>query len=140
MLVYVDGTANAADIDERDTTYMIEMAQRGYIAVVVDYDDTVLSYTEGCDNFHQKSKKIFDVSVTGSVLHQLCYEDNVFGHLDHIPVDCELGVAVNGWSQGSHVASLAGNYAPELVTAGLFWGNGGSVIFFCPLYTFSFSL
>lgn len=35
--VYVDGTENAADIDERDSTYMIEMAQRGYIAVTVDY-------------------------------------------------------------------------------------------------------
>mmetsp|Transcript_13934 Transcript_13934/g.23703 ORF Transcript_13934/g.23703 Transcript_13934/m.23703 type:complete len:487 (+) Transcript_13934:102-1562(+) len=123
LYIYVDGTENAADIDERDSTYMIEMAQRGYIAVTVDYDDAAIKYTDGCDSFHDKSKKIFDASVTGSVLHQLCYE-NSFGHRDHIPVDCQLGVVVSGWSQGSHVASLAGNYAPSLITAGLFWGNG----------------
>jgi len=123
LYVYVDGSGNAEDIDERDSTYMLEMAQRGFVTVVVDYDDEIMSYRGGCDSFHQKSKKIFDASVTGSVLHQLCYE-NSFGHRDHIPVDCELGVAVNGWSQGAHVASLAGNYAPSLVTAGLFWGNG----------------
>eukprot|EP00985_Skeletonema_marinoi_P031420 scaffold37687_cov185-Skeletonema_marinoi.AAC.1 len=93
------------------------MAQRGYIAVTVDYDDAAIKYTDGCDSFHEKSKKIFDASVTGSVLHQLCYE-NSFGHRDHIPVDCQLGVVVSGWSQGSHVASLAGNYAPSLITAG----------------------
>eukprot|EP00986_Skeletonema_menzelii_P015218 scaffold11304_cov135-Skeletonema_menzelii.AAC.4 len=115
--VYVDGTENAADIDERDSTYMVEMAKRGYIAVTVDYDDLAIKYTDGCNSFHQKSQKIFDASVTGSVLHQLCYE-NDFGHRDYIPVDCQLGVVVNGWSQGAHVASLAGNYAPSLVTAG----------------------
>ncbi len=86
-------------------------------------DDLAIKYTDGCNSFHKKSKKIFDASVTGSVLHQLCY-DNDFGHRDYIPVDCQLGVAVNGWSQGAHVASLAGNYAPSLISAGLFWGNG----------------
>lgn len=35
--VYVDGTENAGDIDERDSTYMVEMAKRGYVAVTVDY-------------------------------------------------------------------------------------------------------
>ena len=35
--VYVDGTENAADIDERDSIFMVEMAQRGYVAVTVDY-------------------------------------------------------------------------------------------------------
>lgn len=41
--VYVDGTENAADIDERDSTYMIEMAKRGYIAVTVDYGKRYLN-------------------------------------------------------------------------------------------------
>ena len=96
-------------------------------------DDMGLSYLDGCDGFHEKSKKIFDGSIKGSVIHQLCYDDNDFGHRDVIPVDCELGVVVNGYSQGSHVASLAGNYAPTLVTAGLFWGNGELYIFLFPL-------
>jgi hypothetical protein len=37
--VYVDGTTHAADIDERDSTFMVEMAQRGYVAVTVDYGE-----------------------------------------------------------------------------------------------------
>lgn len=35
--MYVDGTEQGADIDERDTKYMSEMASRGYVAVTVDY-------------------------------------------------------------------------------------------------------
>ena len=99
-------------------------------------DDAAVKYTDGCDSFHEKSKKIFDASVTGSVLHQLCYE-NSFGHRDHIPVDCQLGVVVSGWSQGSHVASLAGNYAPSLITAGLFWANGKFRCLFLSLHCVS---
>ena len=43
MTVYVDGTENAADIDERDSTYMIQMAKREYIAVTVDYGKSYLN-------------------------------------------------------------------------------------------------
>lgn len=41
--VYVDGTENAGDIDERDSTYMVEMAKRGYVAVTVDYGKSYLN-------------------------------------------------------------------------------------------------
>ncbi len=95
----------------------------------INTDDLAFGYTDGCDGFHEKSKKIFDASVKGSVLHQLCDDENPFGHLNHVPVDCNKGVVVNGWSQGSHVASLAGNYAPSLITAGLFWANGKFLLF-----------
>ena len=37
--MYVDGTEQGADIDERDTLYMAEMAARGYVAVTVDYGE-----------------------------------------------------------------------------------------------------
>ena len=124
LYVYVDGTEHGNDIDDRDTTFMKEMAARGYVAVAVDYDDRTLGYTEGCSGFSQKSKKIFDDSVKGSVLYQLCKDsDDEFGHRNVVPVDCNQGVAVNGWSQGSHVAALANNFS-TFITAGLFWGNG----------------
>jgi len=95
-----------------------------YLHPTDNADDFTLDYTEGCTGFHPKSEKIFDPALTGSVIHQLCDDNDVFGHLNHVPVDCTKGLVVNGWSQGSHVASLAGNYASSLVTAGLFWGNG----------------
>lgn len=43
--VYVDGTEHGADIDERDTVYMAEMAERGYVAVTVDYGEKGGLYT-----------------------------------------------------------------------------------------------
>jgi hypothetical protein len=92
-------------------------------------DDSILDYNQGCDGFHRKSKEIFDNALSGSVTHQLCSDENVFGHINHVPVDCTKGLVVNGWSQGAHVASLAGNYATSLVTAGLFWGNGTFLLF-----------
>jgi hypothetical protein len=79
---------------------------------IIYTDDYTLSYTNGCDGaggFKDKSQKIFDPQLTGSVINQLCYDDG-FEHRNHVPVDCTKGVAVNGWSQGAHVASLAGNY------------------------------
>jgi hypothetical protein len=90
---------------------------------IIYTDDYTLGYTNGCDGaggFKDKSQKIFDPQLTGSVINQLCYDDG-FEHRNHVPVDCTKGVAVNGWSQGAHVASLAGNYAGSLITAGLFW-------------------
>lgn len=124
LYVYVDGTRNGADIDDRDSVFMKEMAARGFVAVAADYDDAVLGYRDGCEGFERKSKQIFDDSSFGSVLHQLCQDDNnSFGHQNVVPVDCNQGVAVNGWSQGSHVSALSGNFSP-LITAGLFWGNG----------------
>lgn len=43
--MYVDGTEHGADIDERDTVYMAEMAERGYVAVTVDYGEKGGLYT-----------------------------------------------------------------------------------------------
>ena len=96
--------------------------------------DETMGYTNGCDGaggFRDKSQKIFDPQLTGSVINQLCYNVG-FGHRNHVPVDCTKGVVVGGWSQGAHISSLAGNYAGALITAGLFWGNGTCVdyIFF----------
>ncbi|KAK1733276.1 hypothetical protein QTG54_015993 [Skeletonema marinoi] len=123
LYVYVDGTISG-DFDDRDTVFMKEMAARGYVAVTADYDDASMGYIDGCQGFERKSQKIFDDSTVGSVLHQLCQDDNnAFGHRNDVPVDCNKGVAVNGYSQGSHVTALAGNFSP-LVTAGLYWGNG----------------
>lgn len=127
LYIYVDGTWNAQDIDERDTTYMKEMAKRGYVAVTVDYDDGAVSYWnnyDSCSGFTEKSRKIFDESLVGSVIYQLCQDTyNRFGHGRVVPVDCSYGVAVNGYSQGGHITALAKHYT-NYITAGLFFAQG----------------
>lgn len=127
LYIYVDGTWNAQNIDDRDTTYMKEMAKRGYVAVTVDYDDGALTYWnqyDSCSSFTEKSRKIFDESLVGSVIYQLCQDTyNRFGHGRVVPVDCNQGVAVNGYSQGGHITALAKHYT-NFITAGLFWAQG----------------
>jgi len=124
LYVYVDGTTLSEDVDDRDAFFMKEMAARGYVAVAADYDDSVMGYLDGCRGLENKSKNIFDDSIFGSVLHQLCQDDNnAFGHRNFVPVDCNKGVTVNGFSQGAQVTALAGNFSP-FITAGLFWGCG----------------
>jgi hypothetical protein len=128
LYVFLDGTMQSNSY-VRDTIFMKEMAARGYVSVVVDYDDSMLGALDACPGLQNKSKKIFDDSMAGSVLHQLCQDDNnAFGHRNDVPVDCNKGVAVNGYSQGAQVSALAGNFSP-FITAGLFWssGNRGSV-------------
>lgn len=108
------------DIDDRDSVFMEQMAARGYVAVTVDYADSTLGYTSGCTGFNDKSSKIFNESNTGTVLHQLCRDtNNLFNHGPNVPVDCDMGVAVNGWSQGAHIAALGASNSPGgLVTGG----------------------
>ena len=46
------------------------MADNGYVAVSVDYDDDVFDYTNGCDGsngFRAKSRAIFDPNSAESV-------------------------------------------------------------------------
>jgi len=126
LFIYVDGTTNAQDIDNRDTVFMEEMAKQGYVTVTVDYDDAVGGYTDGCPGFESKSISIFG-DTEGTVLDQLCNSESPL-HDSTVPVDCTLGVATSGWSQGAHIAALAGNYASTAypITGSLLFGNGNS--------------
>ena len=123
LFVYVDGTTNAQSITDRDTYYLQLMADNGYVAVSADYNDvcgllTGCSYLNGCDGadgFRAKSAAIFE-DRTGSVINQLCNSDTA-------PVDCSMGIASSGWSQGAHIAALARDYNPQ-VTGALLFANG----------------
>jgi len=67
--------------------------------------------------FSDKSQEIFDGDVSDSVISQLC--DNHSTKL----ANCDLGIATHGWSQGAHIAALAGNHEPR-VSATLLFRNG----------------
>jgi len=100
------------------------MAANGYITVSVDYDDIGASYVNGCNRpgreprgFVAKSRAIFDINLPNSVANQVCNSD------DTVPVDCTMGIATAGYSQGGHISVLARNYNP-LVTGNLVLAHG----------------
>lgn len=116
LFIYTDGTGNTNNMTERDPVLVTEMALRGYFAVAVDFYDNLL-FIYGWVN--QKAAFIYDDTPgSRSVIGQLCYSPD-------LPIDCGLGVAAAGWSQGANIASLARNYC-KWVTAALLFGNGYS--------------
>jgi len=99
--------------------FMQLMAANGYITVSVDYDDIGRSYMNGCNEplgFEAKSRAIFDPTLPNSVANQVCNDDT-------IPVDCAMGIATAGFSQGAHISIMARNYNPQ-VTGNLVFANG----------------
>ena len=102
-----------------DVYFMQLMAANGYITVSVDYDDIPRSYTSGCNEplgFKAKSRAIFDPTLPNSVANQVCNDDTT-------PVDCAMGIATAGYSQGAHISIMARNYNPQ-VTGNLVFGHG----------------
>lgn len=114
LYVWLDGTSQNEVLEIPDKYFLREMVDRGFVSCVAKYDDSPVSYLEGCPSFQKKAKDIFDPNQEGSLLSQLCR----FG--SH--ADCELGLAVHGWGQGAHLAVLAADYVE--VTASLQFGNG----------------
>jgi len=124
--MWIDGTEFVPSSYQTmpDQFYMMEMLQRGFIAVTVEYDDSVIDYASACEGnriwdfkgFTHKAREIFDGSVADSVISQLCDGPNAIAN-------CRLGIASHGFSQGAHIAALGSNYEPR-VSASLLFGNG----------------
>ena len=79
-------------------------------------------YTSGCEGgyFYQgildKARAIFDGNDENSVVSQMCDGPDALAN-------CDLGVAVHGYSQGAQLGSLAGNF-DKRISAALLFGNG----------------
>jgi hypothetical protein len=114
LYVWIDGTSHNDIMEIPDKYFLREMVGRGFVSCVALYDDSPLSYAmEGCDGFRQKAYDIFGTtSSKNSLIDQVC----------GIHADCTRGVAVHGWSQGAHIATLASEFVT--VTAALLFGNG----------------
>ncbi len=88
------------------------MARRGFVALWVEYDNGGVAWAS--DHVNQLAC-MFGNGPTDSVLDVAC----------RLPqVDCELGIAAWGHSQGAYVAHLAANYEPRVRAAWL-TGYGG---------------
>jgi hypothetical protein len=91
------------------------MARRGFVALVVDYDNSGAAWLS--DHVAQR-RCLFDVSEQESLLATACALPNV---------DCALGIATWGHSQGAFLAHIAGNDAPS-VRAAWTTGYGGDAV------------
>jgi hypothetical protein len=117
LYVWLDGTSQNDVLEIPDRYFLREMVGRGFVSCVAGYDDSPVSYLEGCSSYHTKARDIFDPNQPGSLLSQLCPRNGTASH-----ADCATGLAVHGWGQGAHLAVLAADYAA--VTASLQFGNG----------------
>lgn len=90
------------------------MARRGFVALMVDYDNTVLALAGDHGN---QTRCLFAPHEPRSLLRAACALDTV---------DCDLGIATWGHSQGGAVAHLAPNHDPR-VRAVWTTGYGGDM-------------
>jgi hypothetical protein len=73
------------------------MARRGFVALAVEYDNSAVAWLS--DHMNQL-RCLFGVGEDGSVLARACALPNV---------DCDLGIAAWGHSQGGYIAHAAAN-------------------------------
>lgn len=90
------------------------MARRGFVALMVDYDNTVLALLSDHRN---QTRCLFALHEPRSLLQVACALETV---------DCDLGIATWGHSQGGAVAHLAPNHDPR-VRAVWTTGYGGDM-------------
>jgi hypothetical protein len=119
LFLYFVGTAfSAADASSYATgaapAVTEAMARRGFVALSVQYDNT---FTSLISNHTNQLACLFREANAKNLLSVAC-------GLAH--VDCDLGIATWGHSQGALVAHLAANYDPRVRAAWL-TGYGGAV-------------
>ncbi|MGA6205669.1 hypothetical protein ACPESR_13070 [Nocardia testacea] len=78
------------------------MARRGFVALTVDYDNSLAALLSDHRN---QTRCLFSASEPRSLLTVACALDTV---------DCDLGIAAWGHSQGGAVAHLAPNHDPRV--------------------------
>lgn len=81
-----------------------QMAQRKFYSISIQYSNMKYQNGGNCAMFKEKASNV------AGCIDQLCTEKNI---------DCSLGLAMYGWSQGGQVSSLVGNYTTFPVTAWL---------------------
>jgi len=100
LAVYLQGTRMPYG-HPMSVAMLEQMAQRGFVAVNIHYSN--MRYGGGdCQVWEGKASNV------ASCVDQMC---------EHEKVDCSLGLAVWGYSQGGQVSSLVGNYTTHTVTA-----------------------
>ena len=87
------------------TAAITGMANRGFVAVTVDYPHSTFG---NCSTLSSRAQCIFDHNNANSAINQVCARAKA---------DCSKGVVVAGLSQGSIMATLANNYDSRIRAA-----------------------
>lgn len=103
LAVYLQGTYTpwASGVA---TAFHQQMAQRSFYSISIQYNNMEYQNGGSCEMFKTKAGNV------AGCINTLCTQTNI---------DCSLGVAMYGWSQGGQVSSLVGNYTNFPVTAWL---------------------
>jgi len=110
LSVYLAGTTmDFATHSTLGDNMALQMVARGFAAIRIEYNNP--TYPGNCDIWETKARRI------AGCVSQLCYH-----HSDNI--DCSLGLAMFGWSQGGTLSQIVGNYNHDYtVSAALSFGG-----------------
>jgi hypothetical protein len=100
VFVWVPGTYEYY-MDPLSLLFVSQMAERGFLAVSVQYSNTELVQT--CNGYSPRARGVFDTTRSTSAISTVCSMSSAI---------CKKGVAVSGVSQGAMLAIMARNYAP----------------------------
>jgi len=89
--------------DPLSLVFVSEMANRGFLAATVQYDNTESILV--CSSFTNRAQGVFDAARATSAAGVLCSQANA---------NCKKGIVTAGISQGGFLAVLAKNYAPRV--------------------------
>jgi pimeloyl-ACP methyl ester carboxylesterase len=107
---------NQGFLDKTPQAVAQAMALRGFVAVAVQYDNSVSVWLSGLSHKDGETKRcLFDAQATGGLVNQLCEKQAIAG------VDCGLGIATWGHSLGGAMAVAAANTEPRVRAA---WATG----------------
>ena len=105
FLWFAGTNVSAWSADDEIITNM--MAERGFVAVAVDYDTRGI-YPGSCAALSESVREVIDRTVTGSAINAI----------SSLPkADPSKGIVVAGFSQGGNIASLAKNYNYDVQAA-----------------------
>ena len=112
VYIYLPGTTMFGRVNASLAFARFMAESHGFVAAVVNYPEHALYNPGTCAYFEHKAATIF--SGASSALATICSRQGA---------NCDLGVAMHGFSQGAHLALLAARFEPR-VRAVLTMGNG----------------
>jgi hypothetical protein len=116
VYVFLPGTTmlrRRGRLMNHEVDFVVHMAaQHGFVSAVIEYEDWSTYNPGTCAYFEGKARALFDRS--DGALAAVC---------GRAQADCSLGIAVHGFSQGAHLATIAASMDPR-VSAALTYGNG----------------
>lgn len=112
VFVFVTGTKLSSWSGD-DQLITQEMAQKGFVAVSVDYA-TRMKYPTSCSQMMDTVEGVFDSADAGSAINAIAARPTA---------DVSKGLVVMGFSQGANIASIAKNFDADVAAVFLI-GNG----------------